>query len=205
MRLFQVVWDYVRGSILTTKGDIFKQGAAATERLPVGTAEHVLRVNTAGDDLEYSDTYKMLTTQGDIAKRGGAATARLPVGLPYQVLMVNDGGDDVRYEYVVRVFGYGVDNVLSLKILEIGTWDMDSDPSKTIAHGLTLAKIRNLCAVIRIDGDASRTMLNAAGYCSADVNNIILARNDGEKFDHVDYHLLGGDNNRGWVTIWYEI
>lgn len=39
----------------TTLGDLIKRGASADERLPVGSALQVLRVNAGGTDLEYAD------------------------------------------------------------------------------------------------------------------------------------------------------
>ena len=37
------------------QGDIIKRGASDYARMPMGTSEQVLRVNTAGTDLEYAD------------------------------------------------------------------------------------------------------------------------------------------------------
>lgn len=53
MRLISTVTDYIKGSLLTTKGDIVKRGATANTRLPLGAANQVLAVNVAGNDLEY--------------------------------------------------------------------------------------------------------------------------------------------------------
>jgi len=47
------VTDYAPASLLTTLGDLYKRGATGVERFPVGAANKVLKVNAAGNDLEY--------------------------------------------------------------------------------------------------------------------------------------------------------
>lgn len=97
MRLFAVVWDFIQGSLLTTKGDLVKRGAAVNERLAVGAAKTVLGVNDAADDLEYRSGIELATVRGDLLKRGVAEVERLPVGDVYTALMVNAARTDLMW------------------------------------------------------------------------------------------------------------
>ncbi|MFQ5925277.1 MAG: hypothetical protein ACE5IE_04715 [Dehalococcoidia bacterium] len=50
--------QYVLRNILTTQGDLFVRGASAIDRLGVGAKRFFLRVNEAGDSLEYVKGYE---------------------------------------------------------------------------------------------------------------------------------------------------
>lgn len=73
----------------TTLGDLIKRGASADERLPIGSALEVLRVNAGGTDLEFAAPAAgggdPLTTKGDLFGFDTDA-ARIPVGTNGQVL-----------------------------------------------------------------------------------------------------------------------
>ena len=47
------VTDYVSDSLLTTRGDFYKRGVTDVERFPMGAANRIIRVNSAGNDLAY--------------------------------------------------------------------------------------------------------------------------------------------------------
>ena len=53
MRIITVVTDYIKASLLTTKGDMVKHDGASAKRMPIGTAGQIIRVNAVPDDLEY--------------------------------------------------------------------------------------------------------------------------------------------------------
>lgn len=53
MDIIAPVTDYAPASLLTTLGDLYKRGATGVERFPVGAANEVLKMNAAGNDLEY--------------------------------------------------------------------------------------------------------------------------------------------------------
>ena len=79
----------------TTQGDIIVRGAASDERLGIGTAGQVLKVNGTGDGLVWAnDAGTALTTRGDLLTRDATDEVRLPIGTPGQVLQVNAGGTD---------------------------------------------------------------------------------------------------------------
>ena len=48
MQIRPVVSDYIRRSLLTTRGDIIIRGAAAPERYPAGAAGRILSAHGAG-------------------------------------------------------------------------------------------------------------------------------------------------------------
>lgn len=55
MKWFGAIADYVRKSLLTTKGDIFKHNGTAVVRFAKGTGQYlILRVNGSNDDIEYA-------------------------------------------------------------------------------------------------------------------------------------------------------
>ena len=65
----------------TTQGDIIVRGAADDERLGIGTAGQVLKVNGTGDGLEWAnDAGTALTTRGDLLTRDATDEVRLPIG-----------------------------------------------------------------------------------------------------------------------------
>lgn len=87
------VKNYV--SPTTTQGDIIVRGAASDERLGIGTAGQVLKVNGTGDGLVWAnDAGTALTTRGDLLTRDAADEVRLPLGTAGQGLVVNAAGTD---------------------------------------------------------------------------------------------------------------
>ena len=99
---------------------------------------------------------------------------------------------------------------LKVKIVEIGTWNMDTTASVDIAHGLTKGKIRTIGAVIRSDDDnetypVSYGGTDGVGAGSEFVSTTIirLTRVTGGSFDNNSFDIMGDDGNRGWITIWY--
>ena len=99
-----------------------------------------------------------------------------------------------------------------VKILDIGDWDMDTSPTKNVAHGLTLADIRSIVVVIRSDAawggelyeltNGTGTDNTSQGYWTVEATNVELVRLGGgdwdgtSAFDDTSY-------NRGWITITY--
>lgn len=103
------------------------------------------------------------------------------------------------------------DNVqLYTTVLPIGIWNMASTGVITVAHGLTLSKIRSWSVlIIRDDGalfsDLDKpgpTSGNNAGYSQLNATNLVLARVAFESYDSVDYD--SGVVNRGYITIIYQ-
>lgn len=92
---------------------------------------------------------------------------------------------------------------------EIGDWNMDADTSVSVAHGLTLAKIRDFWAIVRNDADTaydhllSKGSTSNAGDVRANTTNIELSAFTGGFFDNTNYNATAF--NRGWVYIKYAI
>lgn len=94
---------------------------------------------------------------------------------------------------------------LKIKVITIGDWNMDADANKTVAHGLTLADIRQIYVLIRNDNNDSYYPSdygndnNASFY--ADSDEILMNRLIGGIFDGINFNSTS--YNRGWITIWY--
>jgi hypothetical protein len=103
---------------------------------------------------------------------------------------------------------------LSLKIMEIGVWDMDTVTSVNVTHGIgDISKIRDVVAVIRQDDGSfvyrsgnPRThndMQMQFGIGGINTSTLEIYRLTGgvifdqSNFDSTSY-------NRGWITILYE-
>ncbi len=105
------------------------------------------------------------------------------------------------------------DNSLPYKIIEIGDWDMDATVGVSVTHGLTLANIRSVSALIRSDGDTIYSQLagdvDESGATAeaqiADIGSsaVALTRQTGGQFDAAAYNATSF--NRGWVTIFHVL
>jgi hypothetical protein len=103
---------------------------------------------------------------------------------------------------------------LATKVIEIGDWDMDTNATKAVAHGLgsNWNKIRSFSAIIRTDDGTLCFNISAmtdlvgnvvaGSIASFDATNINLSRAAGELFDSTDFNSV--IYNRGWVTIVYQ-
>ena len=88
---------------------------------------------------------------------------------------------------------------------------MDATGQVSVAHGLTLSKIRSVNGIIRNDADTFYYSVSSRDIASEtaevqityiDATNVVLDRAaspgifDAVAFDSTSY-------NRGWITIWY--
>ena len=97
---------------------------------------------------------------------------------------------------------------LNTKVMDIGDWDMDTNQSVSVAHGLTFSKIRNVSALIRHDTDGVYSFGGALdstetdeSYIYAGPTDIVLRRGAGGWFDRTEFNATS--YNRGWITIQY--
>jgi len=142
MRIFAIITDYLRASLLTTKGDLVKHDGVSAKRFPRGSPKRLLRVNAAGDDLEYTDAYYIhhyLTAKGDLIKFTGVNAAKFPIGTARQIMVVNHAGDDIEYQAAGGVAGE------VLKVNSAGEQLEYADPGHTYLY--YDYKGRNLSAV----------------------------------------------------------
>jgi hypothetical protein len=99
------------------------------------------------------------------------------------------------------------------KRLQIGTWDMVTTATKSVAHGLPQSRILRVDVIILSDagsGAAYRSLgwAGAVGYngiAAGDVQigatNLDMTREDGMIFDSANFN--DGAMNRGWILVDY--
>jgi hypothetical protein len=101
---------------------------------------------------------------------------------------------------------------ISRKVIDIGTWNMDSTASVDVAHGLTNTSIRGVNVLIRSDAGelgqwrpllAYAAQADNGWYLDDNTPTVIhLFRQTGGAFDSVIYN---GSANRGYIFIDYEV
>ncbi len=103
-------------------------------------------------------------------------------------------------------------NVMRVKVIEIGVWNMDTTPNKNVVHGLDFAKICSVSTAIINDTSDIICPINRADTITGehpqgkiggwDANTVILSRPLNGDFDNGNFD--DGVMNRGTVTIWYQ-
>lgn len=103
---------------------------------------------------------------------------------------------------------------LRTKIIEIGTWNMDTTTDITVTHGIVdEQKIRGMYCMIRPDADPATFVSQldttdgvggtAGGIGNATATTVKLFRTTGGTFDAANYNATS--YNRGFLTIIYEV
>lgn len=101
-------------------------------------------------------------------------------------------------------------NSLSLKVIEIGIWNMDADATVSVAHGLDYTKIRNISIIIISDA-GNRTEIGNGGNANWGFNgtDIVMTRAASSGTYPVGaYDSVSFDDsamNRGYITIQYVL
>lgn len=122
---------------------------------------------------------------------------------------------DITATSIVSAGGIQTDgtNMLKTKVIDIGDWDMfagTGTASVSVAHGLTLANIRVVNAMVRSDTDISYFSLTPGsitagppdGYiASVSATHVTLNRLTGGGYDSTSFDSTSF--NRGWITITY--
>lgn len=95
---------------------------------------------------------------------------------------------------------------IKTKLLPIPSWNMDSDATKSIAHGLDFNDIVSISVLIHNDAGTLGTDLivqegggDTDGYYSKDSTNIIMGRRSGASYDNSNYS--SSLVVRGWIKI----
>lgn len=96
---------------------------------------------------------------------------------------------------------------LNTKVIDIGDWDMDANNSVSVAHGLTLSKIRSVSVLIRQDLDVAfydiyhsgGTVGTGTSGITVDSTNITINRTLSGFFDSTGFNATSF--NRGWITV----
>ena len=139
MKIFAVVTDYIKASLLTTKGDIIKHDGVSAKKFPFGCQYGVLRVNAAQDDLEYIHPAEMLSfllTKGAIIKFDGSYARQILIGTAGQVLRVNSVPDDLEYQDPGRHMFERIHNAKNIPDVDLaagGVTVLDIDMSNVLS------------------------------------------------------------------------
>ena len=189
--------------VVTTDGFIFLDG----ELLKVDSGTYV---NSSGSDTEWK--YTKVTTydsDGDKTFRDGTPqqTWQMNRGIPVNAASIGAGELDA-------VNGPRMNNdanIVHKKVVNIGAWDMDTDLSKTVSHGISdHTKILNVDMCIYPDSGSSvysgKVIVTATGESLAgiyywDATVVSLQRMTGGLFDAAGFSSTG--INRGKLIIEY--
>lgn len=153
-----------------------------------------MRDDTGADDGTRANT-EFMTDYVQFFERLMDLSAIPPNGLPD-----NDANGYQLMEALLTITG-GL-----IKIIPIGTWNMDSTPAISIAHGLNRGKIRDVSCIITDDNDILSALLNSGGegaIAAMDDINITLSRTNAGFFDSTAFDDT--TVNRGYVTIRYVL
>lgn len=106
--------------------------------------------------------------------------------------------------------GNDVTAALHRKIIEIGAWSMDASSAVSVAHGLTLSKIRTVSVMVTNDeGTAHYPIsyrISSADYTPSGTvyltdSNVVIQRVSSGIFNSTSFDYPTG--NRGWIVIDY--
>jgi len=147
-----------------------------------------------------------------VLKSGDSMTGPLSMGANKVTDLANGSNaqDAVSFSQMNTAISAAVTstNGLITTIVNIGDWNMDSTGLVTIAHGLTLSKIRIVEAMIIADGGGTVTPIDsgdpgAAGTIGGGIqinsSSVLLIRTTGGFFDNTNYDATSF--NRGFITI----
>jgi hypothetical protein len=170
--------------------------------LAADRAAKIFQFNAAGDTLALASL-----TDGVSLASPGPIGASTPDAITGTTITANTGFTGDLTGGIVET---GSSVVMNMKVVDIGDWDMNSDTTKSIAHGVAdFTKIRSIQALIRNDADnlaVDFSSLNAGldasvRWMTVGATNIILERATSGVFDNTSYDSTS--YNRGWVTLWY--
>jgi hypothetical protein len=210
------------------------QTAAEAAQAAAETAQSNAETAQSGAETAETNAGTSATNAANSANAAAASAAELPTisgGDAYKIPQANAG--ETAQEYVdgaridilssdgTKVLENGTDGsdatftgsaskhgVLNVKTIDIGDWDMDTNQSTGVNHGLTGSKIRAVTCLIRNDADTTLHDLNftdgtgtgANGWYATSTQVQMFIETDGI-FDSVNYDATSF--NRGFITIWY--
>jgi len=150
----------------------------------------------------------VLTTQGDLVHRGAAVPERLgSVGGNF-VLRRAGAGTGLQWQFN-NYFADRTNIAFRVSILDIGVWDMDTDTTKVVTHGITYADIIVVLGYVERDDTTRKLFICQTEHTAggdldlnidhADATTILLRRRIGGFFDNVGYS--SGVMNRGRLFV----
>jgi len=205
------------GNSVVSNANVSSGAAIAVNKLAALTASRIVTTDSSGvlavtalTESAISAAITSITGKQDILT--GGVTSITSANLTPARALVSDGSGKVavstRTSTDLANMVSGDSIVLRKKVLQIGDWDMDATGIISVAHGLTLANIRSISALIRNDANTAyfpieyATLGVSGGAVSAQTSDIFLLRTSSGTFDTTDFNATS--YNRGWITITYE-
>lgn len=116
---------------------------------------------------------------------------------------------NAQHAHATAASGGSLSLALKNTVININDWNMDVTATVSVAHGLTLANIRRVTALIRDDSNTTYTSLEYGGggsggidgYIYVNATNIVLTRITARYFDGLGFDATS--YNRGWIVIEY--
>jgi hypothetical protein len=141
------------------------------------------------------------------ALSGQIATSVLSGSIATSVLSGNIAGANISGSVASAANADKIDG-LHIKIIDIGNWDMNSNPFITASHGLTQSKIRTInVTIISDDGDMYNGLTGLSQVYATSTGSIIIGRDGSGIFANSNFNdsisTNGINFNRGYVMIGY--
>lgn len=165
----------------------------------------------AATDVNTTRTFEDTTIKTLYVTKSADIDSSAPGSGQYIAITTSTDPNDRRWKRPVLLDG--PNKTLHKKVIEIGDWNMNSDSSIGVNHGLqNYKKIRSISVIIRDDTDTDYNDLcqfRPGVYSAPDGSTtgvtstlIALSRTSGQTFAAAAYSTTSF--NRGWVTISYE-
>jgi len=187
---WQVIAQGDTGAVLSTRGDLIKQGAAASERLPIGTVGSVL--TTDGTDPSWSNAEgKNVIYVSNSGSDSNPGSQFLPFKTVYHALSVATSGDVVDFDTITGGTG-GTPGTYDIEQTSTDgsgtgtqarvTLDGSSTPTVTITNGGSGHVAGNIITFGNIASDGSTIQLGGATditltVVSASVGDVVYIKN----------------------------
>lgn len=198
------------GDFDISEGYVYLDGKVL--RYPGGTGFSATTYLQKAADTEESGTFAdtVIKAYIDVETAEDAGSAR--GSGQYVTVTFADGGQTLKDLIGNPVQTEQGETKIKMKVIEIGDWDLDTDMTVTVTHGLTLSSIRSVSVTIRNDADDtyytfpaglnnSGDYLEVGGF-EIDGTNVKISRTSSPVLDSTDYDSTS--YNRGWITITYE-
>ncbi len=216
---------------MTTSGDIIRRnGSNVTSRLGIGSNGQVLTVSGGlpiwqtpaiptfpFTPVEQGGGSGMFDNKVYLGWSGGGLLGQVDATPLGEIIFSNNVNTSLEYSIGIHKIQLP-NNYLAIQSpdgtiryrsrLSIGAWNMDTDATKAVAHGVGDATKIRILQVMIIRDDAARWSPLTPGFSSTasgyydnwDNTNIYLSRLAGGEYDNTNYDAGG---NRGYIDIEY--
>ena len=181
--------------------DASEVSVESTKKVTFATLQDAILNHATTLDFEIAGTAQLDLTDGVLAPTTDADINLGSASKQFNNLYLESG---VTINAVAQ--GKDITAALHRKIVDIGDWNMDATEQVSVAHGLTLSKIRHVSALV-IDDAGANIYIPLGFYTAAvfiysiDAINVHLRRYTGGTMDSTDFNATS--YNRGWITIYY--